>query len=187
MTSDAILRRTTADTPLGPVLVIASERGLRAVRWDDDAEQPAGDSRSAGTSSDGAAGAAAESVLACTIRQLDEYFEGRRLDFEIPLDDVGTAFQRAAWEVLRTIPYGATLTYGQQAARMGDVRRARAVGGANGRNPIPVITPCHRVIGADGSLTGFASGLDRKHWLLDHEAEVLRALGDTVPEAGDRP
>ena len=93
----------------------------------------------------------------------------------MPLDPVGTDFQRAAWEALRTIPYGVTVSYGDQADRMGDRRKARAVGAANGRNPISIIVPCHRVVGANGSLTGFAGGVDTKAWLLAHEQQTSSA------------
>jgi methylated-DNA-[protein]-cysteine S-methyltransferase len=114
-------------------------------------------------------------VLVSTARQLDEYFAGTRQEFDLPLDPVGTAFQRQAWAVLRTIPFGERISYGEQARRLGDAHKARAAGAANGRNPISIVVPCHRVVGADGSLTGFAAGTDRKAWLLDHEAEVRRS------------
>jgi methylated-DNA-[protein]-cysteine S-methyltransferase len=105
--------------------------------------------------------------------QLTEYFEGRRVEFDIPLDPVGTEFQKSAWRVLSRIPYGTTISYAEQARALGDVRKARAVGGANGRNPIPIVVPCHRVIGSDGSLTGFAVGLEVKKFLIDHEHRHL--------------
>jgi methylated-DNA-[protein]-cysteine S-methyltransferase len=111
-------------------------------------------------------------VLARAELQLNEYFAGTRTSFEIALDAIGTEFQQLAWTALRTIEFGATVSYGEQARRMGDARKARAVGAANGRNPISVIVPCHRVVGADGSLTGFAAGLDTKAWLLDHERRI---------------
>ncbi len=90
----------------------------------------------------------------------------------MPLDPIGTDFQQIAWAALRTIPYGETISYGEQAARLGDRRKARAVGAANGRNPISIIVPCHRVVGSTGALTGFAGGLHTKAWLLDHERDV---------------
>jgi len=90
----------------------------------------------------------------------------------VSVDPVGTDFQRSAWDALRTIPYGTTVSYGEQAERMGDRRKARAVGAANGRNPISIIVPCHRVVGANGALTGFAGGVDTKAWLLDHEQRM---------------
>jgi methylated-DNA-[protein]-cysteine S-methyltransferase len=103
------------------------------------------------------------------VRQLQEYFAGNRRDFDLPLDPVGTEFQQQVWHVLRTIPYGETISYGEQARRLGDVNKSRAVGAANGRNPISIIVPCHRVVGSTGKLTGFAGGLDTKAWLLQHE------------------
>ena len=115
---------------------------------------------------------AAAAILAAASDQLAEYFDGDRTEFDVPLDPVGTEFQQAAWTALRTIPYGETISYGEQAARVGDRRKARAVGAANGRNPISIIVPCHRVVGSNGSLTGFAGGLDNKAWLLDHERSV---------------
>jgi methylated-DNA-[protein]-cysteine S-methyltransferase len=102
--------------------------------------------------------------------QLQEYFAGRRQSFELPLDPVGTEFQKSAWRVLAKIPYGRTLSYGEQARRLGSAKKARAVGAANGRNPIFIIIPCHRVVGKDGSLTGFAGGVKLKSRLLRFEA-----------------
>lgn len=102
-------------------------------------------------------------------RQLGEYFAGKRRTFDLVLAPRGTPFQMAAWQVLRTIPFGSTITYGEQAAAMGNPRAVRAVGGANGRNPLAILVPCHRVIGANGQLTGYASGVERKRWLLDFE------------------
>jgi methylated-DNA-[protein]-cysteine S-methyltransferase len=108
-------------------------------------------------------------VLDTTMAQLDEYFAGRRREFDLPLDPVGTEFQRSAWNVLRTIPYGATMSYGEQAAALGDAKKARAVGSANGRNPLSIVVPCHRVIGTSGKLTGFAGGIEAKRYLLELE------------------
>ena len=105
--------------------------------------------------------------------QLEEYFRGERRDFDIPLDPVGTLFQKEVWEALRSIPYGGTVTYGEQAALIGRPRAVRAVAGANGRNKISIILPCHRVIGADGSLTGYGGGIGRKKKLLELENGYL--------------
>ena len=105
-------------------------------------------------------------------RQLEEYFDGSRTEFDVPLAPEGTPFQQQAWSVLRSIPFGATMSYGEQAAALGDRKRARAVGAANGRNPIPIIVPCHRVVGSNGHLTGFGGGIESKAWLLDHERRV---------------
>jgi methylated-DNA-[protein]-cysteine S-methyltransferase len=105
-------------------------------------------------------------------RQLAEYFDGERRDFDLALAPTGTDFQRSVWEALRGIPYGQTISYGELARRVGNPKASRAVGLANGRNPIVVIVPCHRVIGANGTLTGYGGGLDRKRLLLDLEAKV---------------
>jgi O-6-methylguanine DNA methyltransferase len=108
-------------------------------------------------------------VLAEAQRQLEEYFGGKRFEFDLPLAPEGTTFQQQAWQALREIPYGETRSYQQQAERLGDARFARAVGHANGRNPISIIVPCHRVLGKNGKLTGFASGVDKKAKLLELE------------------
>lgn len=169
------LSSATVASPVGPLTVIASVRGLRAVLWpDDDAKRvPA-----AGQLHDGLGGAQAtidrldHPVLEAARQQLGEYFNGERTEFDVPLDPEGTEFQQQAWLVLRAIPYGTTVSYGEQADRMGDKKKARAVGAANGRNPISIIVPCHRVVGSNGSLTGFAGGIDTKRFLLDHERRV---------------
>jgi methylated-DNA-[protein]-cysteine S-methyltransferase len=108
--------------------------------------------------------------------QLEEYFDGRRRAFELELELTGTGFDVTVWNALRQIPYGETISYGELAARIGRPDAVRSVGAANGRNPIAVIVPCHRVIGADGSLTGFGGGLPRKRSLLELEAGVLPLL-----------
>ena len=115
----------------------------------------------------------AEEHLDAAEAQLEEYFSGSRREFDLALDPVGTDFQRRAWMALRTIPYGRTISYGEQAAEMGEPGAARAVGAANGRNPLSIVVPCHRVVAASGALTGFAGGLGTKAWLLDHERAVL--------------
>jgi methylated-DNA-[protein]-cysteine S-methyltransferase len=106
-------------------------------------------------------------------RQLDQYFEGRRRRFDLHLSPSGTEFQLAAWRALSAIPFGETRSYQQQARLLGRPSATRAVGAANGRNPLPIVVPCHRVIGKDGSLTGFGGGLACKQWLLAHEVIVL--------------
>lgn len=110
-------------------------------------------------------------ILQETAKQLDEYFAGKRKVFDLPLTPEGTEFQLQAWEVLRKIPYAQTLSYGDQAMQMQNPKAVRAVGAANGRNPISIIVPCHRVVGANGKLTGYAGGLDVKEFLLEHEAK----------------
>lgn len=112
-----------------------------------------------------------ETVFAHVGAQLASYFAGELTAFDVPIAPIGTAFQRRVWESLRSIPYGETISYGQLARRVGDPRAVRAVGAANGRNPLPIIVPCHRVIGADGSLTGYAGGLERKRLLLELEGK----------------
>ncbi len=106
--------------------------------------------------------------------QLEAYFAGDLFEFDLPLAGAGTGFQQTVWEALRAIPYGTTETYGGLARRIGNEKASRAVGLANGRNPIGIIVPCHRVIGANGTLTGYAGGIERKKWLLAHEQEHRR-------------
>lgn len=120
-----------------------------------------------------------DSLFPVARQQLTEYFEGRRTTFDIPLAPVGTAFQKRVWEQLRLIPYGETRSYLQISAALGGPTLTRAVGAANGRNPLGVIVPCHRVIGANGSLTGYAGGLSRKQYLLELEG-VLPAQQDSL-------
>ncbi|MCL2236203.1 MAG: methylated-DNA--[protein]-cysteine S-methyltransferase [Defluviitaleaceae bacterium] len=112
-------------------------------------------------------------LISSCIRQLDEYFQGNILNFDLPLNPIGTDFRRAAWLALQTIPYGETRSYGQMAALLGNPKASRAVGGANNKNPISIIIPCHRVIGADGKLVGYGGGMERKIWLLDHEKTII--------------
>lgn len=112
------------------------------------------------------------SILDATIRQLREYFAGRRRQFDLPLAPTGTEFQLRVWQELRRIPYGETISYGELARRVGNPRASRAVGLANGANPIAIIVPCHRVVGADGRLTGFGGGLRRKATLLELESPL---------------
>ena len=106
-------------------------------------------------------------------KQLDEYFVGKRTSFDLPLQPKGTDFQLKAWVALTTIPYGETISYGEQAKRMDNPKAVRAVGGANGKNPFSIVVPCHRVIGANGTLTGYTGGMNRKEWLLDFERSVI--------------
>jgi len=112
-------------------------------------------------------------MLDIAAEQIHAYFDGTLTTFGVPLDLSGTPFQLQAWRALARIPYGATVSYAAQAARIGHPSAARAVGAANGRNPVPVVLPCHRVVGADGSLTGFGGGLQVKRALIDHERNTL--------------
>jgi len=160
---------TRFPSPIGELLIRASDSGLTGVWFPGTGEvaaAPPHDGRGQ-----------ASGVLARTCEQLAEYFAGSRTRFDLPLDPLGTAFQRRVWDALRAIPYGTTLSYSDLARRLGDVRATRAVGAANGRNPIPIIVPCHRVIGANGALTGFGGGLDRKRWLLEHEGALMMLGG----------
>jgi methylated-DNA-[protein]-cysteine S-methyltransferase len=153
------LTTTTLETPVGPLRLVASEVGLRSVSFRGEAPDPDavdGDSH----------------LLDEAARQLGEYFAGTRTAFTIPLDLRGTPFQLDAWRHLAEIPYGETVSYAEQARRVGRPRAVRAIGAANGSNPVPIVLPCHRVIGSDGSLTGFGGGLQVKRALLDHEAGV---------------
>lgn len=151
----------TIPSPIGELTVYAVGGRLTGVLFEDNRYPP---DREGWRRDD------AEPALVETRRQLDEYFAGRRRAFELPMQARGTEFQQRVWGALLEIPFGETRSYGEQARRIGDSKAVRAVGLANGRNPIPVIVPCHRVIGADGSMTGFGGGIERKKWLLAHEA-----------------
>jgi methylated-DNA-[protein]-cysteine S-methyltransferase len=161
-----ILHTVTIPSPVRHVRLVASDRGLRAILWS--RHEPHRVPFGAATVVEGRT-----EILDAAAGQLAEYFAGDREAFDLPLDPVGTPFQHAVWAVLRTIPFGQTMTYGEQAKRLGDVGKARAVGAANGRNPLSIVVPCHRVIGSTGRLTGFAGGLDVKAWLLAHERCTL--------------
>lgn len=113
-------------------------------------------------------------VLEDAVYQLNEYFEGKRTSFDLELDPSGTDFQQKVWKALLEIPFGKTVSYLELSKTMGDVKAIRAVAAANGKNPLWIIVPCHRVIGSDGSLTGYAGGLSRKKWLLEHESPVTQ-------------
>ena len=118
-------------------------------------------------------GARSNAVCAEAVRQLAEYFDGNREDFELPLELEGTEFQRQVWTELTSIPFGQTVSYADLARAIGKPTAVRAVGAANGDNPVSIIVPCHRVIGSDGGLTGYGGGLERKEWLLRHEGGLL--------------
>jgi methylated-DNA-[protein]-cysteine S-methyltransferase len=163
------LSTTTMETPVGELTLVASERGLRAVLWPNERPGRVPVGETVGESASG--NPSAQAILHDAVQQLEEYFRGERREFDLPLDPVGTEFQQQAWQVLRTIPYGETISYGEQAGRLGDTNKSRAVGAANGRNPISIIVPCHRVVGSTGKLTGFAAGVDTKAWLLHHEQD----------------
>lgn len=147
------------DSPLGELLVVDHGRGLAGLYTEGHAGAPA---PTGGWRED-------PSPFTDLARQLDAYFEGELRTFEVPLDLAGTAFQRAVWAALQTIPFGATERYGDLAARLGRPGASRAVGAANGKNPVSIVVPCHRVVDAKGRLAGYAGGLDRKRWLIQHE------------------
>ncbi|WBH15370.1 methylated-DNA--[protein]-cysteine S-methyltransferase [Sphingomonas radiodurans] len=152
-------------SPTGDLTLVATDAGLAAILWDDDARMQA---RYAPR-----VAAPDHPVIAAATRQLNEYFAGTRTAFDVPLDPTGTEFQRAVWTTLLAIPYGETRSYRDIARAIGRPTATRAVGAANGRNPLPIIAPCHRVIGANGALTGFGGGLPNKQLLLALERRVL--------------
>jgi methylated-DNA-[protein]-cysteine S-methyltransferase len=150
------------DSPVGRLTLVASDAGLAAILWPNDELDRVRLGEPIERND--------HPVLLETERQLREYFAGRRKVFELPLDFHGTEFQRKVWAALLTIPYGETRSYAQIARQIGQPAAVRAVGAANGKNPISIVAPCHRVIGSNGTLTGFAGGLDAKAFLLAHEA-----------------
>jgi len=156
----------TMPSPIGPLRLAATDQGLcRIVLPGERAAPPSGWEQHR------------HPVLSEAQRQLDLYFSGRLRDFTLPLAPQGTPFQLHVWQALGDIPYGATISYAELAARIGRPRAVRAVGGANGRNPLPIIRPCHRVIGSDGGLTGFSAGLSIKRYLLHLECPERWACG----------
>ncbi|HEY6157317.1 MAG TPA: methylated-DNA--[protein]-cysteine S-methyltransferase [Gemmatimonadales bacterium] len=162
---------TRFPSPVGELVLAASDAALKGVFFPLPRNRVTPEERPEWVEDDG--GGPAGALLARVRRQLIEYFDGSRTSFDLPLDAAGSPFERRVWDLLRTIPYGATTSYGALARRLGDPRATRAVGAANGKNPIPIIVPCHRVVGARGELTGFGGGLDRKRWLLEHEGALL--------------
>jgi methylated-DNA-[protein]-cysteine S-methyltransferase len=160
-------RHIVVDSPVGDLTLVTDGAALTALYFVEHKHAP-------GTERLGPqveVGDAPE-VLQVAVRQLEEYFAGRRTDFDLPLAPTGTAFQQQVWAALREIPYAQTRSYGQLAGSLGKPGASRAVGLANGRNPISIVVPCHRVIGADGSLTGYGGGAERKQTLLDLERRV---------------
>lgn len=155
---------TTVDSPIGPLTLTASDGSLTGLHMHEQRHAP--------PKSDTWV---RDAWFAPVTEQLDAYFAGDLTDFDIPLRMEGTEFQRRVWAGLREIPYGVTVSYGELAGRVGSPGASRAVGLANGRNPIAIVVPCHRVIGADGRLTGYGGGIDRKIWLLDRERAAYKA------------
>ena len=152
--------------PFGDVTVIASDHGVRYIMFADDAHPKQLSKLDIRVDPE-------HPLVKSTLDQLREYFNGARTVFDVPLDLHGTEFQVATWKSLAGIPYGKTISYGEQSALIGRPKAVRAVGGANGRNPVAIVLPCHRVIGANGSLTGFGGGIAVKQWLLQHEQSVI--------------
>jgi methylated-DNA-[protein]-cysteine S-methyltransferase len=183
--AEQLLRYTTIDSPVGELLLLGDGRALRGLFMQ---QGRTGVTTHRHWARDDAA---FDAVRA----QLDEYFDCRRAAFDLPLDPHGTRFQRLVWRALQEIPYGETVTYGELARRLGRPSASRAVGAANGHNPISVIVPCHRVVGGDGTLTGYGGGIERKRFLLELEAEkrapvpkTYRLIGaDGQPYESARP
>jgi methylated-DNA-[protein]-cysteine S-methyltransferase len=157
----------TIESPIGPLLLAGDERALRIV------DMRAGPRPRAIAP----AWRRSRAAFGDARTQLGEFFAGGRTSFELELDPVGTPFQRGVWNALSGIPHGETISYGELAERVGRPGSARAVGSANGRNPLAIVVPCHRVIGSDGALHGFAGGIERKRWLLAHEGALSNPAG----------
>ena len=172
MSAEQRFARARLHTPFGELTVVASDAGVRYVMFDNDAHPKSFANMTIVDDSK-------HHVVASAVDQLSEYIAGDRREFDVPLDLVGTEFQVQAWRSLANIPFGTTASYAQQAASIGRPTATRAIGAANGRNPVVVVLPCHRVIGADGSLTGFGGGLPTKKWLLQHESDVLSRMSST--------
>jgi methylated-DNA-[protein]-cysteine S-methyltransferase len=145
-------------TPLGIATIIGDENGISVISVSDEGEV----SKTIPT------------ILQDTVLQLNDYFEGKRNDFDFKLNPKGTDFQQKVWKGLLEIPFGKTMSYMDLSKKLGDVKAIRAVASANGKNPLWIVVPCHRVIGTDGSLTGYAGGLWRKKWLLEHENPTMQ-------------
>ncbi|TWX41012.1 methylated-DNA--[protein]-cysteine S-methyltransferase [Frigoribacterium sp. ACAM 257] len=163
---------TTIDSPVGALTLVGGEAGLTGLWFVEHRRLP----DPAGFGPRSAVGTGLSDFVEVE-SQLSSWFAGERRAFDLPLAPVGTEFRQRVWQQLAAIPWGETRTYGQLALDLGDVRLARAVGTANGANPVSIIVPCHRVVGSAGSLTGYAGGLDRKRFLLDHEAPAGSGSG----------
>lgn len=157
----SITRYRIIDSPIGPLMLAGNDEALTGLRMQDQGRPPAED----------ADGVSDERAFPGIVDQLAMYFAGELIEFDVPLRMEGTAFQRRVWSALVEIPYGETISYGQLATRIGQPTASRAVGLANGRNPVAIIVPCHRVIGSTGALVGYGGGLQRKRRLLELEQE----------------
>ncbi len=153
------MKHSVLPSPIGPLTVVAHDGALVGVYMESHKPFPTYD-----------LGPLVDDALPAASAQLTEYFDGGRLSFDLPLAPVGTAFQHSVWDLIAAIPFGETRTYGELATELGPQSASRAVGTATGRNPISIVVPCHRVIGATGRLTGYAGGVERKAFLLDHES-----------------
>lgn len=192
------LYRKEIMTPCGPLTLLCDGRALTAVRFGREADGAAtAKTAQAGTIQSGAGAETrkkempaqevqemqeAQEILEQAAREIGEYFEGKRRAFAVPTAAAGTPFQQAVWNALKEIPYGETRSYGEIARQIGHPRASRAVGQANNRNPLPIVVPCHRVIGASGALTGYAGGLDIKVRLLELERHTPRRHSCSAPE-----
>lgn len=155
---------TTMKTPIGEIRLVSDGKALTGLYMGGYGPKPAKTWQHGGV------------LIVKAEKQLREYFNGTRKEFDLPLAGEGTVFQKTVWKALCDIPYGETINYGELARRIGQPKAARAVGLANGSNPISIVVPCHRVIGANGTLTGYGGGLPRKKWLLEHEGGARRLL-----------
>lgn len=154
------LHKAYYKSEIGWIKITASEKGIRELEFEESNSKNINDDN--------------PHIKEC-LKQLEEYFQGKRKEFSVPIDWIGTEFQQKVWDYLITIPYGETTSYMYIAKVLGDEKAVRAVGTANGRNNIAIIVPCHRVVGSNGSLTGYAYGVWRKDWLLNHEKEYSGA------------
>ena len=157
-----MLRWTTMPSPIGTLLLMGTREHLMGLYMERHDPAPSAAIQS---------GVRDDRPFAMARQQLEEYFTGTRTSFDVPIQPEGSEFQTRVWSALRSIPYGSTISYLELARRIGDEKAVRAVGLANSLNPISIIIPCHRVIGADGSMTGYGGGIERKRWLLQHEAK----------------
>jgi methylated-DNA-[protein]-cysteine S-methyltransferase len=153
------------DTPIGTLLVAGDEQGVHRITF------PLKEKPGEAAPPEEGWTESARGPLQEAVRQLKEYFAGRRTEFDLPLAPEGTGFQKSVWRLLRDIPYGETISYGELARRLGNPKASRAVGAANGSNPLPIVVPCHRVIGANGKMTGFGGGIPVKEALLALESK----------------
>lgn len=170
-TKAALRMHAVVESPIGPITLVTEGGALTGLYMNLHAHAPDGGSLGV------RAGLEDDPVLAQAARQLEEYFAGERTEFDLPIELEGTGFQRTVWADLLKIPYGETISYGELARRIGQPTASRAVGLANGRNPVSIVVPCHRVVGANGSLTGYGGGLPRKQFLLALEQ---RTTGQTL-------